>query len=115
MAWTYRMHRVHELVSARRRKRRVGLAVAAVSVATMHAWTVAFAADNVFPMVLTDRSCQVVTRDTATQQTGCDPDAPTSTQSDSSPRQVVIAQNVSAPGAMTVASQEQNAPISQFP
>ena len=50
------------------------------------------------------------------QTTDCDPDAPSWTATDRSQvQQVVVAENVDAPGAVAPATQYQDAPITQIP
>lgn len=109
------MHRVHVRVLAQRRRRAFILAVAAAVVATTHVWTVAYANGRDFPMVVTDRSCQDVTTDESAQRTDCNPDDPSWSLNNSQVQNVVVAQNVDAPGSAVGANEDQDAPISQLP
>jgi hypothetical protein len=109
------MSRPQVRLSARRDKLRFRVAIAATAVATLHAWTGAYAAGEVVPMVLTDTSCQNVTGEDAAPRTDCTPDASTWTQQDPNVQQVVVARNIDAPGSRVVVSHTQDAPISQVP
>jgi len=88
-------------------------------VAAICVWSVAYAdpAGGVFPVMLRDNSCQdVASRQHMDQTADCNPDAPSWTATDRSQvQQVVVAENVDAPGAVAAATQNQDAPITQIP
>src|SRR5438128_9298711 len=93
--------------------------VVAAMVAAICVWSVAYAdpAGGVFPVMLRDNSCQdVASRQHMDQTADCNPDAPSWTATDRSQvQQVVVAENVDAPGAVAAATQNQDAPITQIP
>jgi hypothetical protein len=100
-----------------RRHALLGSVLAAVVVAVVPlstAW--AAPAGGIFPMVLTDTSCQDVNSADATHTTDCNPDAPSWTQSDSNqPQQIVVADNVNAPDSVASSAQSQDASAVQAP
>jgi hypothetical protein len=95
------------------------VSVVATGVATLSVGSVVYAepAGGVFPVLLTDRSCDQAASDQSNHASDCDPDAPAWAQSGdaSQVQQAVVAENVDAPGSVATATQDQDAPIMQLP
>ncbi len=109
---------MRDAVSARHGTREVGATFVAGAVATIHVLSVMYAdpAGGVYPFVLRDDSCQDVASRQSNQMRDCNPDAPSWTATDRSEvQQVIVAENVDAPGAVAAAAQHQEAPITQLP
>ena len=92
---------------------------AVAAVATILGGSVVYAepTGGIFPVVLRDHSCEDVGSDQPTQASDCNPDAPSwaDTSNVSQVQQVIVAENVDAPGSFAAASQNQDAPITQAP
>jgi hypothetical protein len=109
---------MRDAVSPRHGTREVGATFAAAAVATIHVLSGVYAdpAGGVFPILLSDDSCQDVASRQSSQATACNPDAPSWTATDRSQvQQVIVADNVDAAGAVAAAAEHQEAPITQLP
>ena len=113
------MSNMHTTAAARHGMRDLIASVAAAGVATLCVWSGVYAAPagGVFPVLLTDRSCDQAASDRSNHASDCDPDAPAWAQPGdvSQVQQVIVAQNVDAPGSVATATQDQDAPITQLP
>jgi hypothetical protein len=102
-------HRGHALV----------VSALAAAVVALGPWSMASAAPaaGIYPVVLTDTSCQDARSAEADQDTSCNPDVPSWIQAADSTQvqQVVVAHNVDAPDSVASAAQSQDAPVFQTP
>jgi hypothetical protein len=108
---------LHSIAPARRRPRVLVACIIGVALASLCVSSGAYAepAGGIFPLVLRDPSCKDVGPDQSDQATECDPNAPGWTEDTTQTQQVVVTQNVDAPGSAASASQDQDAPVTQLP
>jgi hypothetical protein len=113
------LERMHVSASARHGTRDMLASIVAAAAATILVGSVVYAepTGGLFPVLLRDHSCEDVGSDQSNPAPDCDPDASSwACGSDvSQVQQVIVADNVDAPGSVAVATQDQDAPVTRFP